>query len=104
MYDMCELQPAQLDCRVELCKFYAGAGICKNKAPAITLHPDKSFVCWSRKIRKHKIVFSIGRLKEDGKHHPGYRCKFCEKSFSGDRQGAKKSAKDDPCWGDRYAR
>ena len=49
-YPMCDEQPAQIDCRISSCMFYAGAGSCTNPAPAITLNPDGRFVCWSWKI------------------------------------------------------
>ena len=50
-YPMCDPQPAQIDCRVQDCIFYRGGGVCYNVAPAITLNPDKTFVCWSHKNR-----------------------------------------------------
>lgn len=54
-YPMCDPQPAQIDCRVEDCIYYMGAGLCYNIAPAITLNPKKegkpqgTYVCWSHK-------------------------------------------------------
>jgi hypothetical protein len=47
-YPMCDSQLAQIDCRVETCKFYQGGGVCWNCSPAITLNPDGTFVCWSK--------------------------------------------------------
>lgn len=46
-YKMTEPQLVQLDCRVETCFFYNGAGKCINPSPAITLNPGKTFVCWT---------------------------------------------------------
>ena len=46
-YPMCDSQDAQIDCRIETCCFYKGAGKCSNISPAITLNPSKKFVCWS---------------------------------------------------------
>ncbi len=51
MYPMCEPQFAQIDCRVTNCKYYKGAGVCSNIAPAITINENGTFVCWS-KIKK----------------------------------------------------
>ncbi len=51
-YPMTYDQPAQIDCRVEECKFYKGAGKCSNISPAITLNPNGTFVCWSKKTKK----------------------------------------------------
>lgn len=51
VYSMCASQFAQIDCRVQECLFYKGAGNCSNASPAITLNPDGKFVCWSKKTR-----------------------------------------------------
>lgn len=48
-YPMGKDQPAQIDCRVESCVFYKGAGTCSNLSPAITLNKNGHFVCWSNK-------------------------------------------------------
>lgn len=48
MYPMCEVQFAQIDCRVTNCKYYKGAGVCSNVAPAITINENGTFVCWSK--------------------------------------------------------
>lgn len=47
-YPMTSDQPAQIDCRMDSCIFYSGAGKCKNISPALTLNPDATFVCWSK--------------------------------------------------------
>lgn len=49
--NMCKPQPVQLDCRNDNCIHNTGAGYCMNDKPAITLNADKSFVCWSKKIK-----------------------------------------------------
>ena len=46
-YPMCKDQLAQIDCRIESCKFYKNAK-CTNISPAITLNESKTFVCWSK--------------------------------------------------------
>jgi hypothetical protein len=51
-YPMCKDQPAQIDCRVDKCKYYTGAGACSNVSPAITLNANRTFVCWSKDIEK----------------------------------------------------
>lgn len=40
-------QPAQIDCRMTGCKFYAGSGKCTHNAPQITLNENGKFFCWS---------------------------------------------------------
>lgn len=45
-YPMCESQLAQIDCRIEICRFYQDAK-CINVSPAITLNQNGKFVCWS---------------------------------------------------------
>jgi len=47
-YPMTYDQPCQIDCRVTICKFYQGAGVCNNISPAITLNENGEFVCWSK--------------------------------------------------------
>jgi hypothetical protein len=47
-YPMSYEQPCQIDCRIESCKFYKGAGVCENISPAITLNKNGEFVCWSK--------------------------------------------------------
>lgn len=49
MYPMDKPQLAQIDCRTVTCVFCKDAGICSNVAPALTLNPDGSFVCWNKK-------------------------------------------------------
>lgn len=49
-YPMSDDQHAQIDCRNEGCQFYQGAGLCGNVSPAITLNPDKTFVCWTKNM------------------------------------------------------
>jgi len=51
-YPMGKDQLAQIDCRIDDCIFYKGGGQCANISPAITLNPDKTFVCWSKKIKE----------------------------------------------------
>lgn len=48
-YTMCQNQPAQIDCRNTKCESHDENGHCINISPAITLNPNGSFVCWSRK-------------------------------------------------------
>lgn len=48
-YPMGYSQPAQIDCMVKDCIFYKGGGVCSNVSPAISLNPNKTFVCWSKK-------------------------------------------------------
>lgn len=38
----------QLDCRHDDCRYYAEGGDCTCNAPAITLNPNKTYVCWSQ--------------------------------------------------------
>jgi len=45
-YPMCKDQNAQIDCRVSDC-IYHDHGQCNNISPAITLNPNKIYVCWS---------------------------------------------------------
>ncbi len=47
MYPLCVPQFAQLDCRVTTCKYYKGAGVCSNVAPAIVLNENGIFFCKS---------------------------------------------------------
>jgi hypothetical protein len=65
-YQMCKDQNAQIDCRVEDCKYYNGAGECMNVSPAITLNETKErgkwFTCWSHKSKKKPVL-----ITEDGK-------------------------------------
>jgi hypothetical protein len=46
-YTMTINQPSQIDCRVAMCKFNKGAGVCGNVSPSITLNGCGTFVCWS---------------------------------------------------------
>lgn len=46
-YPMSNVQHAQIDCRVDTCRYYTVGGNCINSAPAITLKPGKAFTCWS---------------------------------------------------------
>lgn len=48
-YPMCKDQPAQIDCRAIKCKKH-GKGVCHDISPALTLNPDKSYVCWSMEV------------------------------------------------------
>jgi hypothetical protein len=50
-YPMCEDQPAQIDCRKSDCIWHKEAS-CTNVSPAITLNPNKNFVCWSEEEKK----------------------------------------------------
>jgi hypothetical protein len=50
-YPMTYDQPCQIDCRVIICKFYKGDGVCENISPAITLNENGKFVCWSKTDR-----------------------------------------------------
>ena len=56
-YDMCKPQPVQLDCRINTCKFYKGAGVCSHHAPEITLslyaNGKEGFMCGSREEGDH---------------------------------------------------
>ncbi len=63
-YPMCKDQSAQIDCRNRDCRYYKGAGKCSNVSPAITLNPDKSFVCWS----KEEFNFPKELMKLQEKH------------------------------------
>lgn len=58
---MTEDQPAQIDCRVLDCIYYAGKGICVNVSPAITLNNNGSFACWSKKLITDTTVEPRGR-------------------------------------------
>lgn len=51
IYPMTTPQYVQLDCRNEKCAYYNGVGQCVNKAPALTINPDFTVVCWSKKER-----------------------------------------------------
>jgi hypothetical protein len=56
-YPMCADRPVQLECRMEDCIFYAGAGSCSNVSPAISLFKLKPngwryFTCWTRQVRE----------------------------------------------------
>jgi hypothetical protein len=46
-YAMTKDQPAQIDCVVSRCLFYAGGGKCSNISPAISLNNNGTFTCWS---------------------------------------------------------
>lgn len=48
-YNMTYDQPAQIDCRMEVCVFNKGSGQCSNISPAITLNLGGKFACWSMK-------------------------------------------------------
>ena len=50
-YNMTTNQPAQIDCRIETCKYYKTGGVCSNVSPAITLDQTGKFACWSRDVR-----------------------------------------------------
>ncbi len=63
-YSMCQDQPAQIDCRVEACIFYFG-GHCAKALPAITLNPDKSYVCWSEKTLEELDIERQSRKAEE---------------------------------------
>lgn len=54
-YPMCSDQPAQLDCRVETCKFYGEGGKCNNISPAITLNENQTFICWSKNAEFEEV-------------------------------------------------
>ena len=54
-YPMGADQPAQVDCRRTDCKFYQGAGKCSNVAPAITLNPQHTYVCWSHQDKEPEL-------------------------------------------------
>ena len=54
-YPMGADQPAQVDCRRTDCQFYQGAGKCSNVAPAITLNPQKTYVCWSHQDKEPEL-------------------------------------------------
>jgi hypothetical protein len=48
-YPMCKDQLAQINCRVQTCKYNTGGGNCSNVSPAITLNNNSNqFVCWSQ--------------------------------------------------------
>lgn len=63
-YPMGESQPAQVDCRIQKCRYHQ-PGLCTNPAPAITLNPNGQFTCWSKEDRPrvcqvpHNIETSI---------------------------------------------
>lgn len=46
-YPMCSDQDAQIDCRLTKCKYHIKAE-CTNISPAITLNPNRKYVCWSK--------------------------------------------------------
>jgi hypothetical protein len=51
-YNMCSDQPAQIDCRNDICKWHSN-GRCTNISPAITIYPYDGHVhgnCYSRMI------------------------------------------------------
>jgi len=50
-YPMCEDQFAQIDCRIEDC-IYHQYGKCQNVSPAISLHTNERYFCWSKKDRQ----------------------------------------------------
>jgi hypothetical protein len=50
-YNMCEDQPAQIDCRCSGCIHHKN-GACNNISPAITLNHNGTAVCWSMYIKK----------------------------------------------------
>lgn len=88
-YNMCSDQPAQIDCRNSDCTFYK-SGACINVSPAITLNPDKTFVCWSKKNEKpqektdtnkekaKEIMNKWGLLDSEGKGNPDIICAVLE--------------------------
>lgn len=39
----------QMDCRNTDCQYYRSDGDCDNPAPAISLNPNKTYTCWSKK-------------------------------------------------------
>ncbi len=97
-YSMCQDQPAQIDCRVEACIFYFG-GHCAKALPAITLNPDKSYVCWSEKTLEELDIerqsrkaeeetmkvtavneYLVLEVKTDDRESPQYR-RYTAKSF-----------------------
>lgn len=53
-YPMGDPQLAQVDCRVEECEFHIDAN-CINVAPAITLNPNGTYVCWSKRVREKQL-------------------------------------------------
>jgi hypothetical protein len=42
-YDMCEDQPAQIECRNLNCKWHDNKGTCQNISPAISLYPPTNY-------------------------------------------------------------
>lgn len=61
IYPMCKSQPAQIDCRIEECKYHVNAE-CTNPSPAITLNPKQdgdslhgAFTCWSMERKGDKL-------------------------------------------------
>ncbi len=47
IYELCEKQLAQIECRICECIFYKEGG-CVNASPAITLNSNGTFNCWSK--------------------------------------------------------
>jgi hypothetical protein len=61
VYPMCKWQSAQVDCRNTECFFHDEGGQCKNTAPAITLNPDGTYVCWSE-IKKSELIVGCEKV------------------------------------------
>ena len=53
-YNMCDNQPAQIDCRHIECKYQEFTG-CTNVSPAITLNVSMPAHCWSYEEREPEV-------------------------------------------------
>lgn len=64
-YEMCEDQPAQIDCRNIKC-IYHKEGSCTNVSPAITINDD-SVTCWSKKEKTLEVesIINIDQAKKE---------------------------------------
>lgn len=69
-----ERTPTQMDCRNVECKFYRENGDCVNPAPAITLNPDKTYVCWSKEGTDKEIDESTATISKWVKKCPTSGC------------------------------
>ena len=80
-YNMCDNQPAQIDCRLEGCAFHIN-GKCVNESPAITLNVS-AIGCWSFTTKEPELKpcpFCGGDayMSEDVKFHVFFvACSHC---------------------------
>lgn len=64
-YEMCNDQPAQIDCRNTKC-IYHKEGSCTNVSPAITIN-GKSAVCWSMEEKNLQVesVINVDQARKE---------------------------------------